>query len=81
MEYPKKDASPETWIEWYRWKIHDMDVLLQAAYRECEAWKRAAEIAQAEVGRLQIEIDRLLYHYTNGKRGRPHWAPREGMPL
>lgn len=34
----------------------------------------------AEIERLKVEIDRLHYHYTNGKKGNPHWVPDEGMP-
>lgn len=32
MEYPKPDAPPDVWIAWYRWKLEDMDRLLQGSY-------------------------------------------------
>lgn len=34
MEYPRPNDPPEKWIAWYRWKLDEMDQLLQAAYRE-----------------------------------------------
>jgi hypothetical protein len=50
--YPKSDAPLEEWIMWYRWKVCDMDRLLQSAYREND--QLGAE-ARAEIERLKAE--------------------------
>jgi hypothetical protein len=50
--YPKSDAPLEEWIKWYRWKVCDMDRLLQSAYREND--QLGAE-ARAEIERLKAE--------------------------
>lgn len=36
IEYPKQDAPPDVWIAWYRWKLEDMDRLLQGSYDDNE---------------------------------------------
>lgn len=35
-KYPKQDAPPDVWIAWYRWKLEDMDRLLQGSYDDNE---------------------------------------------
>jgi hypothetical protein len=42
-EYPRPNAPPDEWIAWYRWKIGDMDRLLQGAYDEIGLLRRALE--------------------------------------
>lgn len=56
MEYPRSDDPPETWIEWYRWKLDDMDRLLQAAYREVTPLR--AEIEQLRESCKTIALDK-----------------------
>jgi hypothetical protein len=58
-EYPRPDSPPHEWIAWYRWKIGDMDRLLQAAYREVAMWHTRTEQASQIIEDNVAEIERL----------------------
>lgn len=53
IEYPKKDAAPEVWIAWYRWKLEEMDRLLQGSYDDNARllFENAAMRRSLELGR------------------------------
>lgn len=76
MDYPQQDARPDEWIAWYRWKIGDMDRLLQGAYRECGALVEVSKLAD-DNRRLRADNESLRAALSNFS-DRSNWSDRAG---